>query len=69
MQARRLLNYCLKYCWPKVIYCICEPNELEREITKKLGGKQGAKQKSGGPWPTQAPLRIATDHKVETLYA
>jgi len=23
MQARRFLNYRLKYCWPKVIYCIC----------------------------------------------
>jgi len=50
MQARGLLNDRLKYCWPKVIYCICQPNELEQEIKKKLGG----------PWPTQAPLRIAT---------
>jgi len=47
MQARGFLNYRSKYCWPKVIYCICQPNELEREIKKKLGGKQGAKQKSG----------------------
>jgi len=22
MQARGFLNYRLKYCWPKVIYCI-----------------------------------------------
>jgi len=22
MQARGLLNYRLKYCWPKVIHCI-----------------------------------------------
>jgi len=29
----------LKYCWPKVIYCICQPNELEREIKKKTGGQ------------------------------
>ena len=57
MQATGLLNYRLKHCWPKIIYCICQPNELEREITKKTGG---AKQKSGGAWPTQAPLRIAT---------
>jgi len=36
--------------------CICQPNELKREIKKKTGGaKAGAKQKSGGPWPTQAP--------------
>ena len=33
--------------------CICQPNELKREIKKKNGGgKRGAKQKSGGPWPT-----------------
>jgi len=23
MQATGFLNYRLKYCWPKVIYCIC----------------------------------------------
>jgi len=23
IQARGFLNYLLKYCWPKVIYCIC----------------------------------------------
>jgi len=22
----------LKYCWPEFIYCICQPNELKREI-------------------------------------
>jgi len=30
--------------------CICQPNDLK--IKKKTGG---AKQKSGGAWPTQAP--------------
>jgi len=41
----------LKFCWLKVICCICQSNELEHEIKqKKLGGKQGASQK----WPTQA---------------
>jgi len=36
--------------------CICQPNELKREINKKTGGdKRGAKQKSGGAWRTQAP--------------
>jgi len=50
LQARGLLNYRLKYYWPKVIYCICQPNKLDREITKKTGGaKQGAKHKSGVP--------------------
>jgi len=37
--------------------CICQPNELKREIKKTTGGTN---QKSGRPWPTQAPLRIAT---------
>jgi len=23
MQAKGFLNYRLKYCWPKVIYCMC----------------------------------------------
>jgi len=23
MQAKGFLNYRLKYCWPKVIYCVC----------------------------------------------
>jgi len=50
MQVRGVQNYPLKYCWPKICYCICQPKELERQIKKKLGG----------PWPTQAPLRIAT---------
>ena len=32
--------------------CICQPNELKREIKKKNGG---ASKNLGGPWPTQAP--------------
>jgi len=54
MQARGYLDNSLKYCWPKVIYCIvfyciCQPNELKREIKKKTGGggKRETKQKSG----------------------
>jgi len=59
MQARGFPNYRLKYCWPKVFYCKCQPNDLEREIMKKSGGfwkkiKQGAKQKSG----------VAIDHRA-----
>jgi len=58
MQARGLRNYRLNYCWPKVIYCTCQPNELEREIKKKSGV---AKQKSGGAHgQSRPPLRIAT---------
>jgi len=38
----------LKFCWQQVICCICQSNELEREIKHKTGGtKQGASQKSG----------------------
>ena len=37
MQARGFLNYRLKYCWPKVIYCVCQPNKVEREIEKNWG--------------------------------
>ena len=46
IQARGFLNYRLKYCRPKFFFCACQPNELKREI----------KEKSWGPWPTQAPL-------------
>jgi len=61
MQTRGFLNYRLKYCWRKVFYCICQPNEREREImTKNWGAKQGAKQKSGGHNQPRPPLRIAT---------
>jgi len=61
MQARGLLNHRLKYCWRKVIYCICQPNELEREITKKLGGQAGGPSKNLGPKahpgpPLESPL-------------
>jgi len=53
VQARGVLNYRLKYCWPKVIYCICQPNELEREIKKKLGGPNKEPRKNlRAPWPT-----------------
>ena len=69
MQARGLLNYRLKYCWPKVIHCICQPNELERDIKKKTGGNTGGKQKSGGPWPTQAPpLEFPLDALIPKLF-
>jgi len=36
MQARGFLNYLSKYYYPKVIDCIWQPNELEREINKNL---------------------------------
>ena len=55
MQARGFLIDRLKYSWPKCIYCVCQPNELKREIKKKTG----AKQKSGGGMARPVPpLRI-----------
>jgi len=32
------LKYRLKYCWLKVICCICQSNEFEREIENTTGG-------------------------------
>jgi len=57
MQARGFLNYRLKYCWPKVIYCICQPNELKREIKKNWGSQTGEQAKIlGGYGPPRPPL-------------
>ena len=58
MLAKRYLNYRLKYCWPKVIYCICQPNEVEREIKKKTGeANKGPSKILWGPWPTHNSAR------------
>jgi len=46
-EKSRGANINVKYCWTKVICCMGQSSELEREI----------KQKSGGAWP---PIRIAT---------
>jgi len=37
--------------------CICQPNELKREIKKKT---RGPSKKLGGHGPSRPPLRIAT---------
>jgi len=68
MQARGLLNYRLKHCWLKVICCLYQPNELEWDIKKKLGGGQaGGKAKIwGGHSPPRLPLSIATEHNIST---
>ena len=64
LMARGLLNYHLKFCWLKVICCICQSNELECNIKhKKLGGPAGGQQKSGGRHgpprpPVEQPLHI-----------
>jgi len=57
--ARKSSNR-LKYCWLKVICCICQSNELEREIQHKTGGPSSGPAKNlGVPWPTQVPFRTA----------
>jgi len=53
--ARKSSNR-LKFCWLKVICCICQPNELEREIQHKTGGPSRGQPKIWGAWPTQTPL-------------
>ena len=59
MQARGFLNYRLKYCWPKVIHCRCQPKNLNGKLSKKGGANMGSTKNLEGPWLTQAPLRIA----------
>ena len=70
MEARRLLDYRLKFCWLNVICCICQSRELEREIKQKTGGTNGGPAKNlggkahqGPPW--ESPLQMDI-HK--TLY-
>jgi len=42
-------RYFTKRIWQP---CICQPNELKREIRKKTGGPG---KNLGGPWPTRPP--------------
>ena len=61
MQARGFLVDRLKYTWPKCIHCVCQPNELKREIKKKTGeASRGPSKNVGGHGPPRPPLRIAT---------
>jgi len=61
MQARGFLIDRINYSWPKCIYCVCQPNELKREIKKKLGGQaEGQANIWEGHGPPRAPLRITT---------
>jgi len=42
MQARGFLNYRLKYCWPKCIYCVCQvvnQTNLNGKLRKSWGGQ------------------------------
>jgi len=55
MQARELLNYPLKYCWLKVICCICQSNELNARLSTQLARPScGPDESLVGTWPTQA---------------
>jgi len=55
MQARGFPNYHLKYSWPKVFYCICQPNELNGKLRKKLGDQTGAQAKIWGAMAHPGP--------------
>jgi len=55
MQARGYLDNRLKYCWPKIIYCICQPNELKREIKKNTGGPNRGPSKNLGVYGPPSP--------------
>jgi len=45
-QARGFLNYRLKYCWPKVIYCIFHSSKTNLNGKKNWGGVEtGSQQK------------------------
>jgi len=46
--ARKSANR-LIFCWLKVVCCICQSNELEREIKQKTGGaSRGPAKNLGG---------------------
>jgi len=48
--------------------CICQPNELKREIKKKNEGPNGGPSKKlGGHGPFRPPLRIAIDVTCTTV--
>ena len=50
----------LKSCWLRVICCICQSNEFEREIKHKTGGaSRGPAKNLGGPAPPLVPRLIS----------
>jgi len=55
MQAGGFLNYRLKYCLPKVSYCICQPNDFERGNYEKSGGQTGGQAKFWGSMAYPGP--------------
>jgi len=70
MQVRGFLNYRLKYCWAKVICCVCQPNELKLKNKKKLGGlNMGPTKNLGGHGSLSPPLEspLAKVSKLQML--
>jgi len=61
------ISFAVKICYLKVIHCVCQPNEVEWEIKKKLGWTNRGSN-VWGPWPTQAPLRRATGSATGSIY-
>jgi len=57
---RELPNCRLKYCWLKVIWFICQSNELEREIKGKTGERNEGQPKIGERMAHPGPLTTAT---------
>jgi len=55
MQTRGFLSYRLKYCWSRVIHCMCQPNELEQEIKKKTGRSNRRTTKNLGGYGPPIP--------------
>jgi len=52
----RKSSHRLKFCWLKVICCICQSNELEHEIKQKTGRpSRGASKYLGGAMAHPAP--------------
>jgi len=56
MQARGLLNYRLKYPWPKLSAVYVNQTNLNGKLRKKLRCQAGGQAKIWGAWPTQAPI-------------
>jgi len=55
MHTRGLANNRLKFCWLKVICCICQSNDLE--IRHKTGGpSRGPAKNMGGHGPPRPSL-------------
>jgi len=65
----------LKFCWLKVICCICQSNELQREIKQKLWGPSKRPTKRlgvamahpGPPRTATVALTLLCDARYSTM--